>query len=343
MAHTRLRRAAGVYRFTTKMTADAFASFRRFLHPLLCLLRMSQPLGYNDEFPEKRIVQDWERSLLERYHDNAQYRDRLKSCRITRIRRYKKTTSVEHEYLVAEVSDPASDSTRYLQVERHAADPDITTALQDDEDDADARSNVSAQSSLGLSKKLPADDHVSTRMNWPSGRDLNCIEQFNCENGGLVLLDLVIVAKLVHDHSQQYRLFKRQCFWYSDMIAAVLRQVSANIQEYSSDGNVEHDHSEAAHIEVFEIISENSGTFKKIPIYKQRKSIIKEVYEQFGPRKGEVLSTVCLDSLLNDVVLVLTYSYCRSRRLKRKLDRLNRLLSSYVKRQTQNEKQKRKH
>ena len=123
MAHTRLRRVAGVYRFTTKMTSDIFTSFRRFIHPLLCLLRMSQPLPYNDEFPEKRIVQDWERSLLERYYDNAHYRSRLRSCRISRIRRYKKTTGVEHEYLVVEVLDPASHWTRYLQVERTAADP----------------------------------------------------------------------------------------------------------------------------------------------------------------------------------------------------------------------------
>jgi hypothetical protein len=288
MAHTRLRRVAGVYRFTTKMTSDAFASFRRFLHPLLCLLRMSQPLGYNDEFPENRIVQDWERSLLERYHDNALYRNRLESCMITKIRRYKKTTRVEHEYLVAEVLDPVSGSARYLQVERTAADPDTKSAVQDD-----ARSNISTQSSLASSKKLPADDHVTTRMNWPStsGKENNCIEQFNCR---LVLLDLIIVAKLVHDHSDHYRLFKRQCFWYSDMIAAVLKQVSANVQEYSSVPSVELDHSEEAEVEMFEA---SSGTFRSIKIYKPRKSMINEVYERFEPRKREILSTVCLDSL----------------------------------------------
>jgi hypothetical protein len=327
MAHTRLRRVAGIYRFTTKMTADAFASFRRFLHPLLCLLGMSQPLGYNDEFPENRIVQDWERSLLERYHDNVQYRARLKSCRITRIRRYKKAKGLEHEYLIAEVLDPVSGSTRYLQVERTAADPDTRTAVQDGQDDA--RSNLSTQSSLASSKQLAADDHVTTRMNWPSGKENKCIEKFDCESGGLVLLDLVIVAKSVHDHSDRYRLFKRQCFWYSDMIAAVLRQVSNNVQDYFSVESVELDHSEEAEVEMFEA---SSGTFRSIRIYTQRKSMIDDVYEQFEPRKRELLSTVCLDSLLNNVVLVLTYSYCRSRRPKRKLDRLNRLLSSYMKR-----------
>ena len=333
MAHTRLRRVAGVYRFTTKMTSDIFTSFRRFIHPLLCLLRMSQPLPYNDEFPEKRIVQDWERSLLERYHDNAHYRSRLRSCRISRIRRYKKTTGVEHEYLVVEVLDPASNWTRYLQVERTAADPDTRTA-QDGQDDA--RSNVSTQSSLASSKKLPADDHVTTRLNWPNDK---CIQDFDCEHGGLVLLDLVIIAKLVHDHSEHYRLFKRQCFWYSDMIAAVLKKVSTNVQEYFTAEEVEFDHSKNATVQIWDI----SGTFKWVKIYTQRTSMIDDVYQQFEPRKRQILSTVCLDSFLNDVMFVLTYSYCRSSRLKRKLDGLNRLLSSYVKWQAQNEKQKRKH
>ncbi|KAF8805461.1 hypothetical protein BYT27DRAFT_7339721, partial [Phlegmacium glaucopus] len=185
-------------------------SLRTFLRPLLRILGMSAPLANTREFPGDVSVRDWEDALLEIYCSRDPqmgpvHRIRMDSLKITTIRRFKEQKRLEHEYLVAEVSVPGLSQLRYLRIERAVENPLPTISTP----------------SLAVVKKLPARDHVKTIESWPS--DI-CIDNLICTTTSIILLDLVIVAKLVHDYSDKYHLFKRHCFWYSDVIVAVLRQ-----------------------------------------------------------------------------------------------------------------------
>ena len=133
---------------------------------------MSNQIPYNDEFPEDRVIEDLERSLLDRYRDNAKYHNRLKSSKITRVRRYKKTRHVERKYLVAEVSmPPALGDTRYLRIER----------------------SINALPTTTGPKWAPLQshpDHVTTMLGWPVVD--KWIEDIDCRKDEVTLLDLVI-------------------------------------------------------------------------------------------------------------------------------------------------------
>ena len=50
----------------------------------------------------------------------------------------------------------------------------------------------------------------------------------------MILHDLAMISKLVHDHSEKFQLFKRQGFWYSDVITGVLEQ-HFSVKAYVSD------------------------------------------------------------------------------------------------------------
>jgi hypothetical protein len=281
----------------------ALASLRRFLRPLLLILGMTTPLPHSVEFPSFISIEDWEPFLRNLYCSqdfvlDPEHRDRMKSLKITTIRRYKEWKSAEHEYLVAEVSDPRSQYLRYLRIERFAQDP-LASKTAAEKGSLSTISTLSSQSSLALSKRLPASDSVKTMEIWPSVD--KCIDNLNCTNSPIILLDLAIVAKLVHDHSEQYRLFKRQCFWYSDMIVAILQREFHGIQLISRSSSVEQDHSQDAQLDQF---NEESGTYRKIRIYSRRMSMIEEIHTCFKPYKDDLYSSA---RLLIDSIHPFTY------------------------------------
>jgi hypothetical protein len=105
----------------------------------------------------------------------------------------------------------------------------------------------------------------------------------------MILLDLVLVASLVHDLNNNYKLFKRQGFWFSDLIVAVLQQIFLEIQVVHRAASVEADYAHDAEID---ILDESSGTFKKVPIYLLRTSFIKEIFETFATCRPRILSSV---------------------------------------------------
>jgi hypothetical protein len=256
----------------------ALASLRRFLHPLLFILGMTTPLPHSEEFPVFMSIDDWDRFLQNPYCSRDPrvgpvHRARMKSLRITRIRRYKDWRSIEYEFLVAEVSVPGLQHPRYLRIERCSEDPPA--------------------------EKGSLHSFVKTMEIWPSVD--KCIHNLNCTNSSIILLDLAIVAKLIYDHSEHYRLFKRQSFWYSDMIVAVLQREFPEIQLISRSKSVKRDHSQDAHLDQFD---EESGTYKKIPIYSRRMSMIEEIHEGFKPYKDRLYSSV---RLLIDSIHLFTY------------------------------------
>ncbi|KAF8816364.1 hypothetical protein BYT27DRAFT_7184291 [Phlegmacium glaucopus] len=263
----------------------SLGSLRSFLRPLLRILRMSASLEYTAEFPSNFGAEDWERTLIDFYCSNHTKRGRMKSVNITKLRRYKLGKGLEHEYLVAEIKGPDLSESRYLQIERSARDPDPKKS-NSNKGSLRSITTLTSQSSLALSKTLSADDHVKTIEAWPSDK---CIYGLDCSNASATLLDLAIVAKVVHDNSSQYRLFKRQCFWYSDVIITVLERSFPEMKVQNSSQSVVNDHSESAAMEVYD---ELRGTFKSIPIYTPRNEIINKIQETFEKRKPEVYSLI---------------------------------------------------
>jgi hypothetical protein len=63
---------------------------------------------------------------------------------------------------------------RYLQIERAAEDPSIRTQDTTERSSRQTISTLSSQSSLGVLKKLPARDSVSTTAGWPTRGSLIC-------------------------------------------------------------------------------------------------------------------------------------------------------------------------
>jgi hypothetical protein len=284
----------------------ALSSLRTFFRPILRLLGMSSPPPPDVEFPVEISVVDWLNFLLDRYcsqdpKKSPMDRSRMKSLKVTTICRYKEKMYGEHEYLIAEVSVPDLDRPRYLRIERTIKDP------------LPPISTTSFQSSVVALKEFPACDDIKTMEAWPTS-DI-CIDHMNCKNTSIILLDLAIVAKLVRDHSDKYQLFKRQCFWYSDVIVAVLQNSFSGIQVVRRNSSVEADHAPNAEMEIFDRLS---GTFKTVPFYQRRKSVIKEIGETFSSYRPQVYSSVYF---LNFCIFLLTNCYIRFEKPHRLLSR----------------------
>ena len=199
--------------------------WRGIFYPILLSLGMIKKPPVEVEFPGPSLtgVPEWENALLARYRSrdpesSPSDRSRMYSLKVTSIRRYKEKARAEHEYLVSEVHDPGLGRKRYLRIERYLSD-DFPHA----QDDTTRHSfpTTSSQSSI-VSREFPAVDYVKTIAAWPTS-DI-CIHRLTCEDSQMILLDLAIVARVVHEYSAQYQALKHQCFWYSAMIASVLRK-----------------------------------------------------------------------------------------------------------------------
>jgi hypothetical protein len=128
---------------------------------------------------------------------------------------------------------------------------------------------------------------VKTISNWPREQ---CIDKLDCRREFITLLDLALVAKLVHDHDSMYRLFKCQCFWYADTVSAVLETSFPGVRAENRSSVVEAHHAENAEGEIFD---EVSGTFMRVPIHKPRQALVDEIVETFRQRRVVVDAQVC--------------------------------------------------
>ena len=294
------------------MPSKFLASVRHFLRPLLRVLGMTTLSSRPQEFPQQSSIEDWEAILRSFYvsHDSdsspLNSKD-MKYFKITKIRRYKERRNLEHEYLVAEVSTKEPGELRYLRIERSAEDPVPTKS---EKSSFYTLPTLSSQSSLIMSNNLPAKDHVYSVTGWPAD---NCIRYLDCRNAQIILLDLVIAAKVVHDHSSMYQLFKRQCFWYSDVVVAILEQEFPLIQLVESF----EDHSQ----KTVEVLDEASGTFKSFPFYSRRTPIVNEIHDLYRIQRADIYLSVRL--LNNDNIPLLSFRYSRLQRLQLLLSNLH--------------------
>ena len=278
------------------MPSTFYASVRHLFRPLLRLLGMAAPSpALNAEFPTEISVEDWEPILMQLYcsHDPVSGHSRyIETLKVTKIRRYKERSNSEHEYLIAQVSTTQPDELRYIQIGRFADNQAQVqpTKIPGEKGSLHAVSALSSQTLLPL-KDLPARDCARAIPEWPNPNDQVCIENINCKHASLFLLDLVIAAKVVHDYRNMYQLFRHQCFWYSDMIVAILEQEFPLIRLVERSDFIRGIRSWDAEVEVLDKVS---GTYKRLPIYSRRMSIVDEIHHIFQTQRLDARSSVCL-------------------------------------------------
>ena len=242
------------------------------------------------EFPNDTSVVDWMNGLRERYSSpdpgkSTGHRSRMKTLKVVTIRRFKANRSPEHEYLVAKVLDPDLGQPQFLRIERSPQRHHLPTndTAEKSPHIIPFSSNISLSSdsapSLGVFKKLPADDYVTKVRDWPAVD--KCIDYLKCEHSPMILLDLATVAKLVHDHSDKYELFTRQCYWYSDAIIGVLVQHFPQI--------IVMDRSNLEETEIFDRLS---GTYMRVSVHSRRMPLIREIHDIFVKYNLELQSSV---------------------------------------------------
>jgi hypothetical protein len=265
------------------MHLKALTSLRSFF---LRFLGMSSLPPVENEFPGHISVQYWEVALLQRYcsrdlEQSFKNRSRMETLNVITIRRYKERRRVEHEYLIAEVSYPDLGQRRYLQIDA-AEDP--------------IRNQYTTERSSRHSHNC-----VATTAGWPI-RDI-CIDKLDCRHTQMILLDLAIVVKVVNDHSDRYRLFKRQRFWYSDVIIGVLQENFPRMSRIRIDPSLVAEHAQDAEMEVLDDLS---GTYMRVPIYHRRMSVIEETHDNFVKYSFHIRSLVNLLNMVYFFWLIIT-------------------------------------
>lgn len=281
------------------MPLKLLAALRSFLRPLFVLLGMSSELQHFDEFPLSSRTGDdvvrWADHLVKMYclEDTTlgpNYRARRSTLRVTDIRCYKKTKMPEHEYLVVHVDVPHSEGS-YIRIERASADlipKDVNNINADRPNSTLSRgiSNRSLQSSQLLINELDAWDSAITVKGWPA--DI-LVAQIECRDVSITLLDIALVAQLVHGHSVKYQLFKYQCYWFADTNAGVL-ETFFNVPESQSSST----RTPADGDSVVQVKDGANGRWKQIRIYERDQATVNEIVELFRDRKEEVEEKVCL-------------------------------------------------
>lgn len=273
------------------MPSKTLAFLQKIFHPVLRIFGMSAEPEDTREFPDGTMtVVAWARDLVS-LHESPKHRPRIQGLHVVRIRRYKEPNGSRHEYLVAEIATPGSER-RYLCIERSLEDltppPESSSAKKEV---FHAVSNGSSQSSLALSSSLDAFDSVKIIEKLP--RD-SCIDRLDCENlpQPITILDLALVAQLVHNNSDKYRLISRQCFWYADTISAVLETCFPEIKIVNRPDKGHHtENGEDGDYD------ENSGKFMGFPFHRRRQDVVDEIVGVFQQRKADITTSVCFFDL----------------------------------------------
>ena len=244
------------------------------------------------DFPHFSYAEDWAKALVRGYcshepESSASERSRMRGLQIVTIRRFKEKTNAEHEYVVAEIYDPDLNRNRYLQIERYAGDElpkPRTHSIRH------SIPTTPSQSSAVL-KEYNALDFVQEITAWPTG-DI-CIDHVTCQDPSrqMILLDLAIAAKVVHEHSARYQALKYQCYWYSATIVSILRRSFLEAKVSNTASSLI-----AANEQEMEVFPTLGGTYKTLPIYTEESNLtaITEIHKIFEKHKVEVYSSVNL-------------------------------------------------
>ncbi|KAF8509878.1 hypothetical protein BU17DRAFT_98604 [Hysterangium stoloniferum] len=202
------------------------------------------------------------------------YRQRMESMKVLELLRKKERSGVKHEYFAVKIDHPEC-GIRYIRIERAGGDvvdssPDNSSSTTLSEPSSSSKPRV-AKDSVTSIKSLPDNDKT--------------IEKAVAKH--IRLVDIAIAAKIVHDHDERYRVFKGQCFWFSDMIMRVLENYFINpdvdgsfVKLRTLGPDLEQEDAYAPNWQA-EVLSKEGGKVSHIPIYSLRKADVKDLSEVF--------------------------------------------------------------
>ena len=107
----------------------------------------------------------------------------------------------------------------------------------------------------------------------------------------MIVLDLALVAKVVHEHSAEYQILTSQCFWFSAVIVSVLLKSFPQIKVSNGASSLRADHGQDL---AKEFCDKKVGTYRCISIYSERPEVIMEIYGLFETYKDRIYSSVNL-------------------------------------------------
>jgi hypothetical protein len=183
----------------------------------------------------------------------------------------------EHEYLIVKIHH-ADRTTRYLRIERFGEDCIPVTTSQ--------RSSPLSDSLKGRLAK----DQISTIGRWPCGEQV--LEKVDVRNANIALLDLAIAAQVVNTEDDQYKLLKRQCYWYSDMVMRVLEKAHTFNVDRSKSAAVEQawldEQAPDQKAWLDEQISMGGGRWGGVTVYKRKEAHVILVANNFRAERARV-------------------------------------------------------
>lgn len=223
--------------------------------------------------PEGRIsVDKWLRRLKSYYlsgHANGdEERSFIEGILVLEIYRLKEKSDSEHEYLIIKAQVPGGRH-RLFKIER-VVDMSETPLPKDGISRLIPLGCCASSASL---KWYPASDDVILVGKVPPNDTDIVVEKIKIgPSCGMTILHVALAATVVHEKEDVYKLLRHQCYWYSDTIVRLLSAKFSVVTNPSTSIP-----SDAGEMWTVEETSSLAGTWKKIPIQKTKKAIIKEV------------------------------------------------------------------
>lgn len=114
------------------------------------------------------------------------------------------------------------------------------------------------------------------------------IEEADFSN--VTLYDLLILSRVMHDHSPVYELLRRQCYWFSNLLLRVLMVYDPDSLQISFDAEVER---ETLEVEALTYLPRLQGTWHRVPIHEFTKRGQEELTDLFFTKRQNFGDEVC--------------------------------------------------
>jgi hypothetical protein len=130
---------------------------------------------------------------------------------------------------------------------------------------------------------------VFTVDEWP--RWDKVLEKVDIRGAGITLLDLAIAAQVVNTEDDQYKLLKRQCYWFSDMVMRVLEKAHTfNVDRSSSKATEKAWFDEQVPVQKAWLDEQVSlgGTWAGVTVHKRKEAHVILVADKFHKERARV-------------------------------------------------------
>lgn len=283
-------------------------SLNPFFRSILRLLGMSTIPESSLEFPEKMRIEPWPHILRLHYSEVTDSKFFWSEYKLSRLSLYKEGSGFDHEYLVVTAYDPTTKMDRYLRLERYgdrsqAVAPVPSIATNTPTTNTIAQDTIPPRRSGSLQNwksKLdePSDDQITVIKNLPRIENGRREMQRLCFESTLefphlpTILDLAVVARIVHEVAPKYNLFRSQCYFFADSVMKIFEAAAPMWGDPAAPGWK------------IQQLALGSGEHHKAPgltIYNVSGSIVspepvvdvKHSLQVFKATRGEILQKVC--------------------------------------------------